>query len=328
MKIITIDKENPTDELLNEAAQILRRHGLVAFPTETVYGLGGCATSDEAVKKIFAAKGRPPTNPLIVHVPDIESARALAKHWPDHAEALARAFWPGPLTLVLRRTDQISPLVCAGLDTIALRVPAHPVAKKLLELAQCPVAAPSANPYTRISPTTADHVVQGLGKAVDLVIDAGPTQVGLESTLVSLVDHPPSLLRSGMISKEMLQKIVPIQDLTTRTISDHIPRHSPGLSRRHYSPNIPVTLVEDAQFYRLLDQRAPTQAFIGRGDGQDQEYIIWLPDDPHEYARRLYQALHRLDRPPFQQLIIERTPPSPMWKAIADRLWRASTDDE
>lgn len=326
MKLIAVDHENPQDGLLEEAAHILQNHGLVAFPTETVYGLGALATSDEAVAKIFAAKGRPPTNPLIVHVADLDAAQSLVKEWPPEAEALARAFWPGPLTLVLRRTDRISPLVSAGLDTIAIRVPAHPVAKRLLELTAAPIAAPSANPYTRISPTTAQHVVQGLGDAVDLVIDGGQTPVGLESTLLSLVDGPPTLLRRGMISKEQIEKIIPLQDKTSLTFADHRPRHSPGLARKHYSPERPTRLVDSPEFQRLLNRRSPTQAFLGRGAHPDQENLICLPDNPEDYARGLYSALHRFDRAPFEQIIIERPPLSPEWEAIADRLWRASTE--
>lgn len=322
-KIIEVDGLVPSRAKLEEAAAILRDGGLVAFPTETVYGLGACGLNQEAVKGIFEAKGRPATNPLILHVSSVEEARSLSREWPVEAEALAQAFWPGPLTLVVPRIEAIPASVCAGLDTVALRMPAHPVARALIELVGSPLAAPSANRYTRVSPTTAKHVFDGLGGRIDMIVDGGPTTVGLESTIVSVVETPPRILRPGMVDEVELSRVMEVSSATGLIVDDEMPRQAPGLSRRHYSPDATVRLVDSDRFDRFL--RKPGQAFIRIGMGQADERTIWLPDDPREYARGLYAALHSFDVDDVDEIIIERPPANGAWTAICDRLRRAAT---
>ncbi|HEY0970121.1 MAG TPA: L-threonylcarbamoyladenylate synthase, partial [Gemmatimonadales bacterium] len=208
MPTIRVDPVSPGPQVLAHAASVLRRGGLVAFPTETVYGLGANALDSDAVARIYAAKGRPSFNPLIVHVADATAARTLATAWPEAAERLAAAFWPGPLTMVLPKQPRVTDLVTAGLPSVALRVPAHPVALALLRAAGIPIAAPSANRYTELSPTSAAHVERGLGDRVELILDAGPTRVGIESTVVDLTGERPVMLRPGIISADALAAVV------------------------------------------------------------------------------------------------------------------------
>src|SRR5215207_179752 len=207
MRMIQVDADAP-DAAVREAAAVLRAGGLVAFPTETVYGLGAHALDPAAVERIYQAKGRPAYNPLIVHAADAAAARRLAARWPGAAERLAERFWPGPLTLVVPRSPEIPDAVSAGLATVALRVPAHPVAHALLLAAGIPVAAPSANRSTQISPTTAEHVRRGLGERVDLIVDGGPCPVGIESTVLSLAGPVPTVLRPGTISIDDLRPVI------------------------------------------------------------------------------------------------------------------------
>src|SRR5919202_2722131 len=208
MPTLPVDPEHPEPEPIARAAAVLKQGGLVAFPTETVYGLGANALDAAAVARIFAAKGRPAYNPLITHVADVAGARRLARHWPESAERLAAAFWPGPLTVVVPKRPEVPDAVTAGLDSVAVRVPAHPVALALLREAALPVAAPSANRSTQLSPTTARHVEQALGDRVDLILDGGPTRVGIESTVVDLTGDVPVLLRPGLLAARDLEPVV------------------------------------------------------------------------------------------------------------------------
>ncbi|MFW5967190.1 MAG: L-threonylcarbamoyladenylate synthase, partial [Persicimonas sp.] len=207
--VIEVDAERPDAEALAPAARALAAGKLVAFPTETVYGLGANALDEEAVAAIFEAKRRPATNPLIVHAANLAQVRRLVDDWPERAQRLADAFWPGPLTLVLEKSAEVPDRVTAGLATVAVRIPQPPVARLLIELAGVPVAAPSANRYTEVSPTRADHVLESLGDRVDFIVDAGPTSVGVESTIVSLTSDPPRVLRPGMIGAAVLNDIGP-----------------------------------------------------------------------------------------------------------------------
>ena len=230
-----------SSDALRHAADVLRRGGLVAFPTETVYGLGANALNPAAVARIFAAKGRPANNPLIVHVARIEQARELAADWPDAAERLAARFWPGPLTLVVSRATIVPDIVTAGAATVALRLPAHPVARALLEAANLPIAAPSANRSNQISPTTADHVLHGLGSAVDVVLDGGPAAGGLESTVLDLSTDPPRLLRPGFVRPSQIEQVIGRIDCPEISIHDPTTAlPSPGTQPRHYAPRAPM----------------------------------------------------------------------------------------
>jgi len=323
-QVVAIDAHEPDEDTLSRAAAILRRGGLVAFPTETVYGLGANALDPEAVARIFEAKGRPAHNPLIVHVADRAHARRVIGAWPPDADALAERFWPGPLTLVVSRPAHIPDIVAAGLDTVAVRAPAHRVAQRLIEVAGLPLAAPSANRSGAISPTRADHVLRGLDGRIDLVLDAGPTEVGIESTVVGL--SPPRLLRRGHIDRSAIESVVgPVLDLT----AGGEPRpESPGMSRRHYAPDAEVVVIAegDAEGLRTALARGGRTGALLRSLEAAGEHVLTLPDDPVAYARGLYAALHRLDVA-CDRLVIEAVPDDEAWSAVRDRLERAAHRD-
>ena len=233
---------------LRHAAEVLRGGGLVAFPTETVYGLGADALDPAAVARIFAAKGRPANNPLIVHVRRVEQARRLAANWPEAAERLAAEFWPGPLTLVVPRAAMVPEIVTAGAATVALRIPLHPVAQALLQAADLPIAAPSANRSNQISPTTAEHVLHGLGAAVDIVLDGGPASGGLESTVLDLSTNPPRLLRPGLVRPSEIERLIgpiacPELAPPDAAVDLAAALPSPGMQRRHYAPRAPMECI-------------------------------------------------------------------------------------
>lgn len=295
----------PTGAVLEEAAKRLHSGELVAFPTETVYGLGADARNAAAVQKIFAAKGRPASNPLIVHVASEATARGLAAHWPESASQLAAAHWPGPLTLVVEKTDIIPAIVTAGGSTVGLRVPAHPVALELLEACGLPLAAPSANRSEEISPTTAQHVADSLGPFVDdlLILDGGPCQVGIESTVVDVTGPNPQILRPGMLTLGLTQFDSSEPDMGSIA-------RSPGQMLRHYAPRKPLIIVQSAEEQFSLQ---PT-------DG-----ILRLTGNPEAAARRLYAELRRLDNLAYITRIVVLAPPdTPEWAAIYDRLKRAA----
>ncbi len=295
---------------LRRAAELIRGGGLVAFPTETVYGLGASAFDADAVARIFEAKGRPLESPLIVHVDSISMARSLVLDWPAAADRLAERYWPGPLTLVLRKQPSIPDIVTAGLDTVGLRMPAHPVALALIHAAGVPIAAPSANPFTGLSPTHADHVRRSLGAAVDLVLDGGPASVGIESTVLSLAGPEPLLLRPGVIPLPEIESLIgPVRMAALPSAPG--PHASPGMHPRHYRPRTPLVLIA-----------AGTQPPAGRG--------AWLrlglemPIEPRAYAAALYAALHRLDERSFDWIAVELPPDTPEWAGVLDRLRRAA----
>ncbi len=243
-EILRVDPVHPDSATIERAAACLRGGGLVAFPTETVYGLGVDATNRDAVRRVFAAKGRPSTDPLIVHVADLDSVRPLVARLPDAAVTLAAAFWPGPLTLVLPRSRLVGDEVTAGLETVAVRVPAHPVARALVMAAGTPVAAPSANLFSHPSPTPAEHVADDIGDRIDLILDAGATQVGLESTVLDLTSDPPRVLRPGGVSVERLRELLATVVVHVAQASDASALPAPGMLSRHYAPRTPMTLFE------------------------------------------------------------------------------------
>jgi L-threonylcarbamoyladenylate synthase len=278
---------------------------LVAFPTETVYGLGANALDPSAIEKIYAAKDRPPSSPLIVHVSSIEMAKELAREWPERADKLARIFWPGPLTLVLPKQPHVPDRVTAGLDTVGVRMPANPIALELIREAGVPIAAPSANRFGGLSPTTAQHVTQSLGDRVAMVLDGGRTNVGIESTVLSLAGVDAVLLRPGMVTRQEIEAVIgPVRILQQAPEGSH---SSPGLHTRHYSPKTPLLLIEPGQ--------VPTG---GRG------ICLQMPDDPRAYAAVLYERLHAADAQGWDWIAIEHPPRSEEWSAICDRLERAS----
>jgi L-threonylcarbamoyladenylate synthase len=303
----------PDDAGLSEAGRLLRAGQLVAFPTETVYGLGADAGNDRAVAAIFDAKGRPRFNPLIVHLPDLDAVRALVE-WSDTAQRLAEAFWPGPLTLVLplRPDAPISKLATAGLDTLAVRVPASPIARGVLRAAGRPIAAPSANPSGKMSPTSAEHVVTGLGARVAAVVDGGRCTVGVESTILGLAGHP-TLLRPGGITEDALSELLGRRPAARKgeAIS------SPGQLRSHYAPGARVRL--------NAAEWAPGEATLGFGDVEG-DLNLSPAGDLAEAAANLFDYLHRLDTDKPEVIAVAPIPHLGLGVAINDRLSRAAAD--
>lgn len=294
-------------------AQLLRQGRLVAFPTETVYGLGANALDSAAVDRIFEAKGRPASSPLIVHVSSIEMAQQVVASWPEKADILARHFWPGALSLILQKRDTIPDRVTAGLSTVGVRIPAHPIALQLIDLAGVPVAAPSANPFTHISPTTAEHVRAGLGSKVDLVIDGGPATVGIESTVLSLVDpERPVILRLGDVSEYSIEQLVgPV----SRANYSGGPQLSPGMHPRHYSPVTPLVLSSDPR---------PEDGYLWWKVRRHARVTLHLPPEPRAFAAGLYVSLHTLDAAGVDRIVVEPVPEGREWDAVRDRLQRAA----
>lgn len=312
----------PTAENLRRAAAWLRAGGLCAMPTETVYGLAAHALDEAAVASIFVAKARPKGHPLIVHVASWEQARQLCRAVPPEAEALARAFWPGPLTLILPRAAHIPDVVTGGRDTVAVRVPAHPVALALLTEVGAPLAAPSANRHEHVSPTRAEHVVRSLGAAAPLVLDGGPTQAGIESTIVDLSVTPPRVLRPGPVSPSALRALLPTLQVEALRIEHDAVHSAPGLSRRHYAPALPVQLVDRAAL--MARAAEPGVLWLALGDGALPGRGLLLPASPEGYAAGLFAALHRLESAAGTQILIERPPDDESWLAVHDRLRRAA----
>jgi len=302
------------------AARILGSGGLVAFPTETVYGLGADASSASAMARLYAVKRRPADHPVIVHFAEADAAFGWAHEVPESARKLAKAFWPGPLTLVLKRSPKAQDFVTGGQDTVGLRLPSHPVARELLELFGRGVAAPSANRFGRVSPTTAAHVRADLGADVDLVLEGGPTEVGIESTILDLSSGSAVLLRPGRISQQDLQNVLGFPVSEKSALS---PRHSGGLER-HYAPRTPARLVPaydlDKEIARLKEKVA-VLAFSRPDERVD--YWLRMPRAPHAYAQKLYAALRELDTAGCDEILIEAPPDAPEWAAVGDRLKRA-----
>ncbi|HUG27208.1 MAG TPA: L-threonylcarbamoyladenylate synthase [Gemmatimonadales bacterium] len=330
-RILPISAEHPEPARLAEAAAILRGGGLVAFPTETVYGLGANALDPRAVARIYSVKGRPAFNPVIAHVASVEQARALAATWPPLADRLAEAFWPGPLTLVVSKAAMVPDIVTAGAETIAIRVPAHPVALALIREAGVPLAAPSANRSTEVSPTTAEHVAKGLGGRVDLILDAGPTAVGIESTVLDLTGPRPRILRPGPIGRAAIEAVTgPLGDADDAPARDE-PRKSPGMMNRHYAPRAKIMLFQpdrrdDAteELRRAMISGVTVGAMILGGE-LPGPHVLRMPDDPAAYARALYAALHQLDDLGCGLVAIEMVPDTILWGGVRDRLTRAGT---
>ena len=307
-------------EEIRRAAAVLERGGLVAFPTETVYGLGADASNAQAVARLYAVKGRPADHPVIVHFASAQDAFAWAREVPDAARQLAARFWPGPLTLILRRSPLARDFVTGGQDTVGLRVPSHPVAQELLSLFGSGVAAPSANRFGLVSPTTAAHVREDLGGDVELVLEGGASEVGIESTIVDLSGQRAVLLRPGGITEQQINSFVKVEPKDASS-----PRHSGGLER-HYAPRTPARLVPthelDKQIAAMKD-RVAVLAFSRPDERAD--YWLRMPREPGAYARRLYAALRELDSAGREAILVEAPPDAPEWAAVRDRLRRACT---
>ena len=320
-------------DALARAAAILRAGGLVAFPTETVYGLGANALDAAAVRRIFAAKGRPAYNPLIAHVADIAGACALVTEWPPLAQALAERFWPGPLTLVLPKRAMVPDEVTAGRGSVAVRVPAHPVALALLAAAGVPLAAPSANRFTELSPVTAAQVARSLGDGVDLILDGGRTDVGIESTVIDLSVFPPVLLRPGTITRAEIEAITGPLGAPDALEAEDAPRAAPGMIARHYAPRARVRLVtSDAMDTVMREAAARPDVRVAAVTWSDRAFASGaglavhhrLPMLAVEYAAELYDTLHAIDDAQCVEVLVELPPEDRVWDGVRDRLTRAA----
>lgn len=317
-----------TDEEIEKAAAILRSGGLVAFPTETVYGLGADASNTTAVRRIFAAKGRPADHPLIVHIADVSGLKHWAADVPRGAWLLAEKYWPGPLTMILKRAPHVSDVLTGGQSTIGMRVPAHPVAQRLLRAFGGGLAAPSANRFGHLSPTTAEHVREDLGNAVDMILDGGQCPVGIESTIVDLSGPQPVILRPGHVTARQIEDALLAQLGSAGTTSTR----APGMLATHYAPKTPLTLVHPDDIEDFLRKQAPagTVAVLARRSRpRDTRAVLWqvAPEAPEEYARHLYALLRRMDRAGCALIVVESPPGLPEWAAVRDRLARAASTD-
>lgn len=312
------------DDAIERAAALLRAGRLVAFPTETVYGLGALALEPPAVRGIYAAKGRPSFNPLIVHVLDAAEAQGVVASWPERAEKLARAFWPGPLTLILPKRAGVPDEVTAGLPAVAVRAPAHPVARRLLAAVGAPVAAPSANRYTTISPTTAGHVLKTLEGRIAAVLDGGATPIGIESTVLDLASETPRLMRPGAVSRGEIEAVIGPIELPASGPGEGVARASPGMVKRHYAPNARVTLFSPGVLPAGGGARVGVIARSERPASLEVGAWLQLPDEPNGFARQLYGALHALEDAGVEDVWLEEVPASPAWAGVRDRLSRAA----
>lgn len=326
-EIVAVEPAAPDAAVIARAAALIRAGKLVAMPTETVYGLAGNALDPAAIARIFAAKGRPSHNPLIAHVADAAQAQALAAEWPVMARELAARFWPGPLTLVLRRKAHIPTELTAGLDTFGIRVPDHPVALALIRAAGVPLAAPSANRFTEVSPVTAAQVARGLSDAVDLILDAGHTRVGIESSVVDVSGGRAVLLRPGMITAEQLAAVVGPVGRAAAPDREDAPRAAPGMVARHYAPRARVLLASTDAFeqtVRALDAERLGALTHSVALQPSWHFARRLPASAATFGAGLYDALHDADAAGCDVLVIEQVPSGPEWDAIRDRLQRAA----
>ncbi len=309
---------------IETAAKILSCGGLVAVPTETVYGLAADAANSTAVAKIFTAKGRPSNHPLIVHIASSRELSKWAQDIPDVAYKLADAFWPGPLTLLLKKNPAVSDVVTGGLSTIGIRVPSHPVFFKLLELGKTAYAAPSANPYKQLSPVTSQQVMAGLAGKIDAIIDGGPCVVGVESTILDLSQTPFRVLRSGPISVEQLEQV------TEGSIESPLV-HGVAVSGNvedHYQPKTPLYLVSRTELLSLMGKSEPNGAYLSIGAVREKSAsstCVFMPTNPAEYAQLLYSTLYELDQKKPEVIWCEM-PEGEQWGYILDRLRKASSN--
>ena len=346
--VIRVAPDTPDPAALARAAECLRRGGLVAFPTETVYGLGVNALDREAVLRLFAAKQRPANDPLIVHVAAIESIAALAARLPGSVETLGKRFWPGPLTLIVPKSKQVPDEVTAGLPSVAVRVPKHPVARALIAAAGIPVAAPSANLFSRPSPTQASHVIDDLGGRIDLVVDGGATTIGVESTVLDLTSEPPRILRPGAVTVDMLREVLGQVDVSfdakAADAASAAPMPSPGMLSKHYSPRAALTLFEGNVPSALasLIEIAREELSKGRSVGivaaeEDRGELAGLVSDPRLLVRvigsldapavvasRLYATLRELDATQVDVILVHGFRDDGLGAAVQDRLRRAA----
>ena len=331
---ICVSAEQPAAQAIAMAARAIKAGRLVAFPTETVYGLGANARDEDAVDKIFRAKGRPPTDPLIVHINGVDQLNDLARNVPDLARELGNRFWPGALTLVLHKSAALPANLTAGLNTVALRMPDHAVATALIEAADAPIAAPSANRFSRPSPTTAQHVLDDLAAEIDVLLDAGPTAIGLESTILDLTRDPPQLLRPGGVPLEALRQLIPDLRFEPRFLNDDEAAPAPGTLLKHYSPRAKLLLFQgdDDAVYAAMRAKIAAGGRVGlmlsaadaAAFANLDVQVENLGKNAEQAALRLFAAMRALDGAGVE-LILVRAPDKPgLGLALRDRLLRAA----
>jgi L-threonylcarbamoyladenylate synthase len=341
-QVVKINPDFPLRVHMQAAAAILRRGGLVAFPTETVYGLGADALNKEAVAKIFKAKDRPGWDPLIVHVRDVAMAETLAKELPPHFRTLADKFWPGPLTLVVEKSARVPDEVTAGRNTVGLRMPRHPVAASVLAEASLPIAAPSANKFGHTSATRAEHVLDDLGKNVEMILDAGPTTMGVESTVLDLTQSPPAILRPGGVTREQLEAVIgPV--MLAPSVADQLATQgvaSPGMTKQHYAPRGRVELFEGAMndvtnqlIARAIDLRNRGHKVAAYVSDEMVPAVTPVTElvstfgkwgEWERMAKRLFAALRVFDKQEIAIILCVLPPASGLGLAVRDRLQRAA----
>ena len=321
------------DAAIDQAVDLLRQGRLVAFPTETVYGLGADASNPDAVLRIFLAKGRPVDHPLIVHIPNVASLDAWALSVPESAQQLAAHFWPGPLALILKKRPKVPLEVTGGQDTVGLRIPDHPIALRLLQAFGGGIAAPSANRFCRISPTHARHVQEELGDAVDMILDGGACQVGVESTIVDLSGSQPKLLRPGHITRDQIEAVLQTQLLLTPQVAqaDAMQIRAPGMMAIHYAPITPALLCSATSLAAIIADLIKQGKKIGlltcHTDLSNDSHlgaVIRMPAQADAYARVLYSSLRELDSLHLDLILVEQPPQTELWRASNDRLTKAT----
>ena len=330
--VLSTDTPQLFEAAVERAVELLRAGQVVALPTETVYGLAANALDARAVAQIFEIKGRPAHNPISAHVASVEMARRCASNWPELAERLARAFWPGPLTLVLPRSAQIPDSLTAGGPTVGIRWPSHPCIQEVIRRCDFPLAAPSANPSNRVSPTNARHVLKQLGHKISLIVDGGHSQVGIESTVLDVSVSPPRVLRPGMIHAEALEAV--IGELAVAGPSGGGTLKSPGLLQKHYSPRakLVITSWENDNDLQRQIQRSGTSwrkvhviAHTHIPSGEVIGSVSVIPHDAEAFARALYAQLHECDEAGAELIMVETLPSGDEWRALRDRLNRAAS---
>jgi L-threonylcarbamoyladenylate synthase len=350
-EVVRVSTEDLDQKAFQMAKAVLAADGLVAFPTETVYGLGANAFSAAAVARIFAAKGRPANNPLIVHIADAAGVGSVANEWPANASRLAKRFWPGPLTLVLPKRAEVPDAVTGGGPTVAVRVPAHPVALALLRVSGMPIAAPSANRSSQVSPTQAAHVLRSLEGQINLILDGGSTSGGIESTIIDVTTKPPRLLRPGLITTAQIEAVIGPLERPVPTVKTSAPLPAPGMLERHYAPRAPLECVKDEGMARAADMcrsgwrvgwvrlspisaNRETRGRVGLpslslpsegglGDPLDM-IVVEMPSDPAAFSAQLYATLHELDNAGVDRIVVDWPPDTDEWLAVRDRLRRAA----